>query len=120
MTARTKAKHEEARRLRKLGLPSKGVASRLATTPSEVSRWLRKYDDVPHARCFTREEDLALIAGLDALSEQLRWPVASLVKRAQTMITYSKQIAKAEALAAEKLAEGIEKNAHDKGRNEGR
>ena len=120
MKARTKAKHEEARRLRKLGLPSKGVASRLATTPSEVSRWLRKYDDVPHARFFTREEDLALIAGLDALSEQLRWPVASLVKRAQTMITYSKQIAKAEALAAEKLAEGLEKNAQDKGRNEGR
>ena len=36
------------------------------------------------------------------------------------MITYSKQIAKAEALAAEKLAEGIEKNVQDKGRNEGR
>ena len=63
MTARTNARHEEARRLRKLGLPSKGVASRLAPTPSEVSRWLRKYDDVPHARFFTREEDLALIAG---------------------------------------------------------
>ena len=119
MRAKTKARHEEARRLRKAGLPVKGVAVEMATSPSEVSRWLRDYDDVPHARFFTREEDRALIAGLEALSEQLRWPVASLVKRAGTLVTYSKQIAKAEALAADKLKERTA-NAQDKGSNEGR